>query len=80
MAELATVEERLGLSGQSWNILYEDETWTNWGECIPARAQVAEGEWLTVFIGKDDGREHGMEFSSGTLVERIAGDEGPVNG
>ncbi|MBQ2948124.1 MAG: hypothetical protein IJD94_04005 [Clostridia bacterium] len=80
MAELAAVEARLGLSGLNWNILYEDETWTNWGECIPARAQVAEGEWLTVFIGKDDGREHGMEISSGTLVERIAGDEGPVNG
>jgi len=80
MAELATVEARLGLSGLNWNILYEDETWTNWGECIPARAQVAEGEWLTVFIGKDDGREHGMEIQCGKTVDQLPGDDMPVNG
>lgn len=80
MEEIAIVEKELGLSGLAWHVLYEDENWTNWGACIPVRAQVAEDEWLTVFIGKDDGKAHGLEVSCGTLVEALPDDDMPVNG
>ncbi|MBQ4264822.1 MAG: hypothetical protein IJB85_04850 [Clostridia bacterium] len=80
MEEIAIVEKELGLSDLAWHVLYEDETWTNWGACIPVRAQVAESEWMTVYIGKDDGKAHGYELSGGMLVEDLSSDELPVNG
>jgi len=80
MEEIRRVEEKLGLSGLVWHILRDDEMWTNWGACIPVRAQVAEDEWLTVYIGKEDGKEHGLSISAGTLVETLPQDDMPVNG
>ena len=78
--EIRRVEEKLGLSGLTWHVLTEDEMWTNWGACIPVRAQVAEDEWLTIYIGKEDGKEHGLAISAGTLVETLPYDGMPVNG
>ena len=80
MQEIAAVEKKLGLSGLEWHVVYEDETWTNWGECIPVRAQAAEDEWLTVYVAKENGEFCGIQLSSGTLVEALGGDELPVNG
>ena len=80
MEEIRNAESRLNLSGLEWHVLAEDETWTNWGACIPVRAQVAEDEWLTIFIGKDDGKAHGLELTSGTLVDELPQDDMPVNG
>ena len=80
MQQIAAVEERLGLSGLEWHVVYEDETWTNWGQCIPVRAQAAEDEWLTVYVAKENGEFCGIALSSGTLVEALGGDELPVNG
>ena len=78
--EIRRVEEKLGLSGLTWHVLTEDKMWTNWGACIPVRAQVAEDEWLTIYIGKEDGKEHGLAISAGTLVETLPYDGMPVNG
>ena len=80
MEEIRRVEERLGLSGLTWHILKDDVMWTNWGACIPVRAQMAENEWLTVYIGKEDGKEHGLAISAGTLVDTLPDDNMPVNG
>ena len=80
MEEIRRVEEKLGLSGLVWHILKDEEMWTNWGACIPVRAQVAEDEWMTVYIGKEDGKEHGLSISAGTLVKTLPEDDMPVNG
>lgn len=80
MAVIADTENRLGVSGVEWHVLSEDATWTNWGECIPVRAQIAADEWMTIYIGKDDGKAHGFELSSGTQVEKLPDDDMPVNG
>lgn len=80
MAAISDVEKRLGLSGLEWHVLTEDGIWTNWGECITVRAQVAEDQWMTIYIGKDDGKAHGLELNSGTLVEALPEDDMPVNG
>ena len=61
-------------------MLYEDETWTNWGQCIPVRAQVAEKEWMTIYVAKENGQFCGIELSSGTLVDVLPEDDMPVNG
>ena len=80
MAEIQSVEKKLGLAGLAWHVLYEDETWTNWGQCIPVRAQVAEKEWMTIYVAKENGQFCGIELSSGTLVDALPEDDMPVNG
>ena len=62
-----TVEARLGLNAMTW-YPQERDTWTNWGPCRIVRAQVAEGEWMTVYIGQDDAKVHGLEISAGPAV------------
>ena len=77
---LAEAEVQLGVSGIEWHFLANEEIWTNWGPCNIARAQLGEGEWLTVYIGCDDGQVRGLELSGGTLVEALPEDHMPVNG
>ena len=77
---LAEAEEHTGLSEVEWHFLANEEIWTNWGPCSIARAQLGEGEWLTVYIGCDDGKVRGLELSSGTLVEALPEEYMPVNG
>lgn len=79
-AAISDVENRLGISGVQWHLLPNEEIWTNWGPCMIVRAQVGEDEWMTIYIGKDDGKAHGLELSSGTLVEALTEDDMPVNG
>ncbi len=80
MAAIVDVQNQLGISGVEWHQDLDEETWTNWGECLIVRGQVGEGEWMTIYIGKDDGKAHGLELSSGTLVEELSEDDMPVNG
>lgn len=80
MAAIVDVQKRLGLEGVEWHQDFDEETWTDWGPCLIVRGQVAEDEWLTIYIGKDDGKAHGLELSSGTLVEALPEDDMPVNG
>lgn len=80
MAAIVDVQNALGLEGVAWHQDLEEETWTNWGECIIVRGQVSEDEWMTIYIGKDDGKAHGLELSSGTLVEELPQNDMPVNG
>ena len=75
-----TTEAQLGVSGIEWHFLSNEEIWTNWGPCNIVRAQIGEGEWMTVYIGCDDGKVRGLELSSGTLVEALPEDNMPVNG
>ena len=77
---LAEAEEHTGLSEVEWHFLANEEIWTNWGPCNIARAQLGEGEWLTVYIGWDDGKVRGLELSSVTLVEALPEEYMPVNG
>ena len=77
---LAEAEEHTGLSEVEWHFLANEEIWTNWGPCSIARAQLGEGEWLTVYIGCDDGKVRGLELSSGMLVEALPEEHMPVNG
>jgi len=79
-AALAEAEDHLGISGIEWNLLASEEIWTNWGPCMIARAQIGEAEWITVYIGRDDGRMRGLELNGGTLAEDLGGDELPING
>lgn len=77
-AAIVEVEERLKLSSLKWHTVWDNTTTTNWGLCVPVRAQVEEGWFLTIYIGGDDGCEHGLELSKGTLVDEIpAADLGP---
>ncbi len=70
--EIARVEKQLALpSGLIWHIATEYETSTNWGVCIPVHAQVAQEWFLTIYIGRDDGREHGLELIRGRLVDTL---------
>ncbi|MBQ7886733.1 MAG: hypothetical protein IJ313_07565 [Clostridia bacterium] len=80
MAAIVDVQNQLRLEGVDWHQDLDEETWTNWGPCIPVRGQVSEDEWMTIYIGKDDGKAHGLELSSGTLVEALPEDDMPVNG
>lgn len=77
---IAEAEAQLGVSGIEWHFLSNEEIWTNWGPCNIVRAQIGEGEWMTVYIGCDDGKVRGLELSSGTLVEALPEDNMPVNG
>lgn len=77
-AAISGVESRLGISGVEWHVLAEDATWTNWGECIPVRAQIEENYWMTIYIGRDDGCERGLCLERGTLVDVLPQDV-PVN-
>ena len=77
---LGEAEDHTGLSEVDWHFLANEEIWTNWGSCSIARAQLGEGEWLTVYIGCDDGKVRGLELSSGELVELLPEDHMPVNG
>lgn len=77
-AAIAGVESRLGISGAEWHVVFEDATWTNWGECIPVRAQIEENYWMTIYVGRDDGKEHGLALERGTLVD-VLPDDTPVN-
>ncbi|MBQ8618150.1 MAG: hypothetical protein IJ418_11685 [Clostridia bacterium] len=80
MAAIIEVQNTLGLEGVDWHQDLGEETWTNWGECLIVRGQVSEDEWMTIYIGKDDGKAHGLELSSGTLVEALPEGDMPVNG
>ncbi len=73
-ASIAEVEEKLGFSGVEWHVMAEDEVFTNWGACIPVRAQVGEEWFFTIYIGCDDGKTHGLELTRGTLVEALPSD------
>ena len=63
-----------------WHLLADEEVWTNWGACMIARTRIGEGEWMTVYIGLDDGRMRGLELCGGTQVELLPEDAMPVNG
>lgn len=73
-------EEQLSVSGMEWHLLTDKEIWTNWGPCTIARARIDEGEWITVYIGCEDGRMRGLELSGGKLVESLPEDDMPANG
>ncbi len=77
---IAEAEELLGISKIEWHFLDHEEIWTNWGPCNIVRAQIGEGEWITVYIGCDDGKMRGLEISGGTLVDSLPEDDVPVNG
>ncbi len=79
MLAIEDTEKTLGLSGLTWHDNGE-ETWTNWGACRVVRAMLAEGEWLTLFIGQDDAQVHGMEIQRGRQVDQLPEDDMPVNG
>ncbi len=72
VAETVRETERfLGLSGLEWHVMWDGETFTNWGLCIPVRAVMGD-EWMfTIFIGGDDGKAHGFDLSRGTLVDAM---------
>ncbi len=68
---VAGVEAKLNLSGMEWHTAWDNKTSTNWGVCVPVRAQVADNCLMTIYIGGNDGCEHGMELAWGTLVEEL---------
>ncbi len=70
-AACATAEKMIGLKGLDWRVLTDDLTSTNWGVCLPVRAQIAENYWMTVYIGTDDNQVRGMSVDHGTLVETL---------
>lgn len=80
VAAVSEAERITGCSGLTWHALTDDMTWTNWGECLPVRAQLTDDLWMTLYIGTDDGKLHGMEIKRGTLVEQLPQDDMPVNG
>ncbi|MBP3657643.1 MAG: hypothetical protein J6K32_13255 [Clostridia bacterium] len=59
----------LGFSGLTWHP-QEESTWTNWGPCDVVRAMLPGGEWLTMYVGRDDHQVHGMELTAGPAVLR----------
>lgn len=69
-AASAQAEAIIGLSGLAWHVV-DERMWTNWGECITVRAQIAENYWMTVYIGADDNQVRGMNVDRGTLVETL---------
>lgn len=79
-AALEGVREMLGLETVEWHVLTGETCSTNWGENGMARAQVEDTLWLTVYIGLDDGQVHGLSLERGALVEKLPGEEEPVNG
>ena len=80
LAAAAEAERMTGCVGLTWHAMTGDETWTNWGECLPVRAQLQEDVWMTIYIGTDDGRLHGVQLTRGALVEALPEDAIPVNG
>lgn len=66
---IAQVESRLSLTGLAWHM--DGRTFNNWGPCLRVRAQVAEDCVLSILIGCDDGREHGLELNYGTLTDTL---------
>ncbi len=70
-AASAMAEEMIGLKGLDWHVLTDDLTATNWGMCLPVRAQIGEHYWMTVYIGTDDNQVRGMCVDYGTLVETL---------
>lgn len=81
LAVLADVEERLALEDPVW--LFEsiepNVHLSDWGSSRVARALLEDDLMLTVYIGLDDGEEHGLELQRGTLVETLPA-QGDVNG
>lgn len=59
------------LTGLQWNVRPQDSVNTNWGTCLPARVQLADEWFFTLFIGRGDGEIHGMELSRGTLTDVV---------
>ncbi len=70
-AAIAEVEKRLDLSGLAWHARPDEKTATNWGVCVPVRAQAADDWFFTLYIGSDDGQLHGLELTRGTLVDEL---------
>lgn len=78
-AAVKDAEETLGLEGLTWR-LREETCSTNWGECAMVNAQVKDDLLAIVYIGLDDGQVHGLSLERGALVEKLPGEEEPVNG
>lgn len=73
LAAEAYAGETLGLTGLTF--FMQENTQIQWGMCRQARARLADGLWLTVYVGLTDGQVHGAEFASG--MDGTA--SGPVN-
>lgn len=78
-AAVKDAEATLGLGGLTWR-LREETCSTNWGECAMVNAQVKDDLLAIVYIGLDDGQVHGLSLERGALVEKLPGEEEPVNG
>lgn len=70
-AATAQAEKVIGMSGLTWRVHADEVTSTNWGTCVPVRAQLGENYWMTVYIGTDDNQVRGMSVDHGTLVEKL---------
>ncbi|MBQ7785702.1 MAG: hypothetical protein IJ381_06100 [Clostridia bacterium] len=79
-AAIDEFEKQTGIDSLTWHVCAQDMTWTNWGECLPVRAQLTEGEWLTLYIGTDDGKLHGAQMECGETVDKLPAQDMPVNG
>lgn len=79
--DAATVQAEtiICVSGLEWHVM-EESTYTNWGECVPVRAQVSENYFMTVYIGAGDNQLRGIEVIRGTLVDKLPEWEEENNG
>lgn len=73
VAALDDAEKILGLDGVTWHVRTgKGAQWmTDWGTCLTACAQIAQNEWITVFVGSDDGQVRGLSLDCGTLVDQL---------
>ena len=78
MAAAKEAEVMLGLESPVWH-LQEEVMHNDWGACRMVRTQVQEGLWLTVYVGGDDGRVHGVQIELGEMVDTLPEDHMPVN-
>ena len=79
LAAAKEAEQRIGLVSPVWR-LQEDVMYNDWGACRMVRAKVEENFWLTVYVGGDDGKVHGIEIQRGDTVDQLPEEDMPVNG
>ena len=56
----------LGLVGLTW--CFDGDDSNGWGICYHLAARLESGEWLSLFVGRDDGLVHGAQIDARALL------------